>query len=259
MKKAEITTCKYCIVSGILLFVIIILSLIQTALYSKNNYAGSTGNEWRNGPFHYIYTGDDDLSDSIKETLHNNVHNAFSRSCTLGSVQFPLYLKIIITDNSGTFSHFSGMPRDAAGCYDANSRTLIIQHPYLLERRGILSTTIYHESLHWMIFEKRGPPRPGQSCYMDEFLTEALSPSSDRIKAESGFFPGNYDKFLGKIKKGFTSARSDRQASRDAVRLWGAYIIKTKGLESLMQYIISGKPGFDTKETYREFLNTFKN
>ena len=224
---------------------------------SYNALAENNQNQWRTGPFHFQYLGEDSLSEQTKDLLYRSINNAFTKSSSSGSIQFPLSLKIIITGNSAQFSSMTRMPRDAAACYSRMKNALILQHPHLLERRGILERSIYHESLHWMIFEKRGTKDVHDNLFMDEFLTEALSPSSEKIRADRSFFPDDYEKFLTKIKSGFSSKRTIRQKARDAAGLWGAFIINNKGMDSLMNYVVFRKPDFDVEGLYKAFLEKF--
>jgi hypothetical protein len=232
--------------------IIFAFALIFMSLF-PHNFAYCEKNEWRNGPFYYFYSGENGLSDSLKETLQRDVEIAFNRSSVLGKVSMPAYLKIVIAENPGIFSNITKMSGSTAGCYDIKNRRLVIQHPDLLLKRNILDRTLFHESLHWMLAEKRGSNRT-DNYYFDEFLTEALSPSSNNIKATRNFFPGNYASFLEKISTGISSQKYAKRMYRDAMRMWGAYILKAKGTDGLVNYVVENKPGFDPEILYGNFL-----
>lgn len=227
---------------------------VSNAIFGGEDFGYCDESEWRIEAFHYIYSGENGLNASVKETLHRDVYNAFSMSSALGKISLPAYMKIIIAETPEVFSALTKMPRDIAGCYDIKNKCLIIQHPYLLLRRGILSSTLYHESLHWMLMEKRGILHP-DNYYYDEFLAEALSPSSDNIKATAGFFPDNYNTFLVKISNGISSKQAIRRTARDAAHMWGAYIIKIKGMDGLIHLLIDPEPEFNSEIMYNLFLN----
>jgi hypothetical protein len=148
-------------------------------------------------------------------------------------MEFP-YLQIFINETTGDFVGRTGQPSWAAAA--TRDRRIELQPLALLQRLGILETTIRHELVHIMI-DKLGSGRTPR--WLAEGMALSLAGEGPVIQR----YQPAYKMSPGELERKLVSANSVEEMRTAYAAAYAAvqYLIKTEGEASVWQLVARGK------------------
>jgi SpoIID/LytB domain protein len=184
----------------------------------------------------YPQTGDARDVSALLRILETNRSSLLQRLPSASpTMEFP-YLQIFINETTGDFVGRTGQPSWAAAA--TRDRRIELQPLALLQRLGILETTIRHELVHIMI-DKLGSGRTPR--WLAEGMALSLAGEGPVIQR----YQPAYKMSPGELERKLVSANSVEEMRTAYAAAYAAvqYLIKTEGESSVWQLVARGKNG----------------